>query len=67
LLTPLAIVEGRGHFVWCAIHDAEMEEMVDKALRSQQLAEKSGIDLEEAQRIFQAARGVAALRLVDGT
>ncbi len=48
---PLAIHDGRGRFVSRAIRDPETEEIVDRALTSQQLAEKAGIELEQARRI----------------
>lgn len=65
LLTPLAINDDQGHFVCIAIRDAETEEILDTAVTSFALAEKAGIDLKEAQRIFQAARSLAKLKLVE--
>ena len=65
LLTPLAISDDQGHFVCIAIRDAQTEEIVDTAVTSHALAEKAGIDLKEAQRIFQSARALAGLKTVD--
>jgi hypothetical protein len=65
LLTPLAISDDQGHFVCIAIRDPETEEIVNTVVTSHDLAEKAGIPLDEAQRIFRAARDVADLRLVE--
>ena len=64
LLTPLALQDDQGHFVCIAIRDAVTEEIVDTVVTSYDLAEKAGIPLAEAQRIFQAARDAADRRLL---
>ncbi len=63
LLTPLAVADDQGHFVCIAIRDPETEQIVDTAVTSYDLAEKAGISLEDAQRIFQAARDAADQRI----
>ena len=63
LLTPLAIADDQGHFVCIAIRDPVTEEIVDTVVTSHDLAEKTGIPLEEARRIFQAAGAAADRRL----
>jgi len=65
LLTPLAIADDQGHFVCIAIRHAETEEIVDTVVTSYDLAQKAGIPLAEAQRIFQAARDAAGRRLAE--
>jgi len=65
LLTPLAISDDQGHFVCIAIRDPVTEEIVDTVVTSHALAEKAGIPLDEARRIFQAAQDAADRRLQD--
>ena len=65
LLTPLAISDDQGHFVCIAIRDPVTEEIVDTVVTSHDLAEKAGIPLDEARRIFQAAQDAADRRLQD--
>ena len=66
LLTPLAIEDDQGHFVGIAIRDPDTEEIVDTAVTSHVLAERAGIPLEDARRIFAAAREAADRRLGKG-
>ncbi len=63
LLTPLSIADDQGHFVCIAIRDPVTEEIVHTAVTSHDLAEKAGISLEEARRIFQSAQAAADRRL----
>ena len=63
LLTPLALQDDQGHFVCITISDAVTEEIVDTAVTSHALAEKTGIPLAGAQRILQAAQEAAERRL----
>jgi len=65
LLTPLAISDDQGHFVCIAIRDPETEEIIETVVTSHDLAEKAGIPLDEARRIFQAAQDAAASRLAE--
>ncbi len=65
LLTPLAVADGQGCLVCIVIRDPETEEVVDTVVTSYDLAEKAGIPLEDAQRIFQAAQDVAESRLME--
>ena len=65
LLTPLAISDDQGHFVCIAIRDPETEEIVDTVVTSHDLAEKAGIPLDEARRVFQAAQQAADRRLAE--
>ena len=65
LLTPLAISDDRGHFICIAIRDPETEEIVETVITSHDLAEKTGMSLEKARRIFQAAQQAADQRLQD--
>ena len=63
LLTPLAIADDQGHFVCIAIRDPETEDIVDTVVTSHDLAEKAGIPLTDAQRIFRDAQAAADRRL----
>jgi len=63
LLTPLAIADDQGHFVCIAIRDPQTKEIMDTVVTSHDLAEKAGIPLDEARRIFQAAQDAADQRL----
>ena len=63
LLTPLVIEDDQGHFVCVAIRDPVSEEIVDTAVTSHVLAERAGISLEDARRVFRAAREAAERRL----
>lgn len=65
LLTPLVIVDDDGYFVCIAIRDPQTQEIIDKAVTSDALAEKAGIPLEQARRIFQAAQEAADKRAAD--
>ncbi len=67
LLTPLAISDDQGHFVCIAIRDAVTEEIVDTVVTSYDLAEKAGIPLAEAQRIFRDTQAAADRRLAAQT
>lgn len=59
LFTPLAVADDQGHFVCIAIRDAVTEEIVDTVITSYDLAEKTGLPQEEAQRIFEMAQAAA--------
>ena len=62
LLTPLAIQDDQGYFVCVAIRDPLTQEIADTVVASHELAEKAGIPLADAQRIFRAARDAAERR-----
>lgn len=65
LLTPLAVHDDQGHFICIAIRYPETEEIVETVFTSHDLAEKAGIPLEKAQRIFRAARDAADRRIME--
>ena len=67
LLTPLAVADDQGHFVCIAIRDPETEEIVDTVVTSHDLAEKAGIPLADAQRVFRDAQTAADRRLAAPT
>ena len=63
LLTPLAVADDQGQFVCIAIRDAVTEDIVATVVTSHDLAEKAGIPLADAQRIFRDAQAAADRRL----
>lgn len=65
LLTPLSFRDSQGSFICIAIRDPKTEEIVKMVVTSHDLAEKAGIPLEDAQRIFQAARDAVEARLAE--
>ena len=55
LLTPLKIESNEVEVVCIAVRNPANEEITALTLSSHELAEKSGISLERAQEIFEAA------------
>ena len=63
VLTPLSFDDGNSQVVGIFIRDPDTEEIVDEAVTSGTLAEKTGMSREKACRIFQEAYAALERRM----